>query len=158
MIREKTILQNVRSEDKNDCIRVDLVRSWNEEEIVELYRTGGWWKEGMDQTRINDLIRGSFLFAVAIDITTGKTVGMGRVISDGVADAYIQDLVVLGNWRNSGVGGMILKSLLEECRIRKIAWIGLIAEPGKEDFYSTLGFRPMPGYVPMLLGEVTKGC
>src|SRR5664280_1981441 len=102
--------------DKNDRTRIDLVQSWKEEQIVELYRAGGWWKEGMDQRRINDLIRGSFLFAVAIDITTGKAVGMGRVISDGVADAYIQDFVVLENWRNSGVGKLILETLLDECR------------------------------------------
>jgi GNAT superfamily N-acetyltransferase len=151
-------LQSVRSEDKEALIRVELVPSWKEEEIVELYRAGGWWKEGMDQTRISDLIKGSFLFAVAIDITTGKAVGMGRVISDGVADAYIQDLVVLEDWRNSGVGKMILETLLEECRSRKIAWIGLIAEPGKEDFYSTLGFRPMPQHVPMLFDPGAKGC
>lgn len=151
-------MQNVRSADKNDRMKVELVRSWKEEEIVELYRAGGWWKEGMDQTRINDLIRGSFLFAVAIDTATGKTVGMGRVISDGVADAYIQDLVVLTEWRNFGVGGLILKSLLDECRIRKIAWIGVIAEPGKEDFYDTLGFRLMPGHVPMLLDWGARAC
>jgi len=144
--------------DKNDRTRIDLVQSWKEEQIVELYRAGGWWKEGMDQRRINDLIRGSFLFAVAIDITTGKAVGMGRVISDGVADAYIQDLVVLADWRNSGVGKLILESLLDECRSRKIAWIGLIAEPGKEDFYGALGFRSMPFHVPMLLSREAKEC
>ncbi len=137
--------------DEIDLIRVDLVRSWKEEQIVELYRAGGWWKEGMDRTGVNDLIGGSFLFAVAIDISTGRAVGMGRVISDGVADAYIQDLVVLADWRHLGVGKMMLDTLLEECRSRRISWIGLIAEPGKEDFYSSLGFRPMPGYVPMLL-------
>ena len=144
--------------DKNDRTRVGLVQSWKEEQIVELYRAGGWWKEGMDQKKINDLIKGSFLFAVAIDITTGKAVGMGRVISDGVADAYIQDLVVLADWRNSGVGKLILELLLDECRSRKIAWIGLIAEPGKEDFYGTLGFRSMPFHVPMLLSQEAKGC
>ena len=85
--------------DKNK-IRVDLVSSWNEEQIVDLYRAAGWWKEEMDASRINDLIKGSFLFAVAIDISTGRAVGMGRVISDGIADAYIQDLVVLGDWRS----------------------------------------------------------
>lgn len=151
-------MQNARSKEKDDLIRVDLVQSWEEEQIVELYRAGGWWKEGMDQKRINDLIRGSFLFAVAIDITTGKAVGMGRVISDGVADAYIQDFVVLENWRNLGVGKLILETLLDECRSRKIAWIGLIAEPGKEDFYGALGFRPMPFHVPMLFSQEAKGC
>ena len=146
-------MQNDKPKDKNDRIRVDLVQSWNEEQIVELYRAGGWWREGMDQKRINDLIRGSFLFAVAIDITTGKAVGMGRVISDGVADAYIQDLVVLAKWRNLDVGKMILETLLEECRSRKITWIGLIAQPGTDAFYKSLGFAPLRGHKPMLFQE-----
>ena len=151
-------MQNVRLKNKDDRVRVDIVPSWKEEQIVELYRAGGWWKEGMDPTRINDLIKGSFLFAVAIDISTGNAVGMGRVISDGVADAYIQDLAVLAEWRNSGVGKMIIETLLKECRSRKIAWIGLIAEPGREDFYSAVGFRPMLFHIPMLLSPEAKGC
>ena len=148
-----------QKEKSNDnSFRVDLVRSWQEEQIVDLYRSAGWWKEEMDASKINDLIRGSFLFAVAIDISTGRAVGMGRVISDGIADAYIQDLVVLGDWRSWGVGKMILNRLLEECKFRKITWIGLIAEPGKEEFYRSLGFAPMPGHVPMLFHEEAKGC
>ena len=143
--------------DKNK-IRVDLVRSWHEDQIVELYRAAGWWKEGMDASKINDLIQGSFLFAVAIDISTGRAVGMGRVISDGIADAYIQDLVVQGDWRSWGVGTMILTTLLEECKLRNITWIGLIAEPGNEEFYRSHGFAPMPGHVPMLFHEEAKGC
>jgi GNAT superfamily N-acetyltransferase len=141
-----------------DMIRVDLVSSWQEEQIVELYRAAGWWKEEMDASRINDLIQGSFLFAVAIDTSTGRTVGMGRVISDGIADAYIQDLVVQGDRRSWGVGRMILTRLLEECKSRKITWIGLIAEPGKEEFYGPLGFEPMPGHMPMLYNGEAKGC
>jgi len=147
-------------EDKSNdnSFRIDLVVSWQEEQIADLYRAAGWWKKGMDASKINDLIRGSFLFAVAIDISTGRAVGMGRVISDGIADAYIQDLVVQGEWRCWGVGKMILTKLLQECIFRKITWIGLIAEPGKEEFYGSLGFAPMPGHVPMLFHEEAKGC
>ena len=148
-----------QKEKSNDnSFRVDLVRSWQEGQIVDLYRAADWWKEEMDASRINDLIRGSFLFAVAIDISTGRAVGMGRVISEGIADAYIQDLVVLEGWRSWGVGKMILTRLLEECIIRKITWIGLIAEPGKEEFYRSIGFAPMPGHVPMLFHGDAKGC
>lgn len=146
----------MRSND--NLFRVELVRSWQEEQIVNLYKAAGWWKEEMDANRINDLIQGSFLFAVAIDISTSKAVGMGRVISDGIADAYIQDLVVQSDKRSWGVGKMILKRLLEECKLRKITWIGLIAEPGKEDFYGSLGFAPMPGHVPMLFREEAEEC
>ena len=136
--------------DDVDRIRVELVREWEKEPIVELYRAGGWWKDGMDASRIGQLIKGSFLFAVAIDISTGNSVGMGRVISDGIADAYIQDFVVLPAWRSSGVGMRILSALLEGCRAAGIAWVGLIAEPGTIGFYRSMGFAPMEGHIPML--------
>ena len=121
--------------DNNNCVVVEFVSRWKEEDIVELYRAGGWWREYMDPSHLNDLIQGSFLFAVAVDGRSGRAVGMGRVISDGVSDGYIQDLVVLADWQKMGVGKMIIEKLIEGCRARKIAWVGLIAEPGKEDFY-----------------------
>jgi aralkylamine N-acetyltransferase len=137
-------------------IRVEIVESWEECAIVDLYRAGGWWKESMDSTRIGELIKGSLFFAVAIDTPIGKTVGMGRVISDGIADAYVQDLVVLEGWKEIGVGRMILSVLLEKCRSLEISWIGLIAEPGTDSFYRSLGFMPMVGHMPMLFSPEMK--
>jgi GNAT superfamily N-acetyltransferase len=134
----------------DEVFRVEMVKSWQEDHIEELYRAGGWWEKGMDKRRIDELIQRSFLFAVAIDISTRKAIGMGRVISDGVSDAYFQDLVVLPECRGKGVGKMILEALLGECLARKISWIALIAEPKTGDFYSALGFRLMVGYAPML--------
>lgn len=134
---------------------VEIVKSWHEDPIEELYRAGGWWKESMDKRRVNELIQGSFLFAVAIHISTRKTVGMGRVISDGISDAYFQDIVVLPEYRCKGVGRMILNALLYECLARKISWMALIAEPGTGDFYTPLGFRTMIGYVPMRYTNLT---
>lgn len=131
-------------------VRIELVKSWEENPIVDLYKAGGWWKEYMDPSKIKIMIGGSFLFAVAIDISTGRAIGTGRVISDGIADAYIQDLIVLPGWRRMGVGKMILSALLEGCKSRSISWIGLIAQPGTEEFYGSLGFMPMKGHMPML--------
>jgi ribosomal protein S18 acetylase RimI-like enzyme len=133
-----------------DKIMVELVTSWDEGPIVDLYRAGDWWNELMDKTRIPDLISGSFLFAVAFNPAFGRTVGMGRTISDGLSDAYLQDLIVLPEWRHRGVGRRIATTLLEGCRSRGVKWIGLIAEPGTEAFYRSLGFEPMKGYAPML--------
>ena len=131
-------------------ITVQLVRSWDEHEIADLYRAGGWWKEEYSESEIPVLIRGSFLFAVAIHAKSGRAVGMGRVISDGVSDAYIQDLVVLPSCRGSGAGKQIVQALVEACRNAGISWIGLIAEPETGQFYEPLSFSPMTGHVPML--------
>jgi aralkylamine N-acetyltransferase len=131
-------------------IAVRLVRSWDENEIAGLYRAGGWWKEEYSASELPRLIEGSFLFAVAIHIRSGRAVGMGRVISDGVSDGYIQDLVVLPSCRGTGVGKEIVAALVNGCKESGISWIGLIAEPDTESFYLPLGFRPMTGHIPLL--------
>ncbi len=132
-----------------DDIAIQLVQTWNEGEIANLYRAGGWWKEEYDQRELPRLIRGSFLFAVAVDRKTGHAVGMGRVISDGVSDGYIQDLVVLPEYRKTGIGAQIVSILVKKCVERGISWIGLIAEPDTEKFYLPFGFHPMEGHVPL---------
>jgi ribosomal protein S18 acetylase RimI-like enzyme len=135
-------------------IVIRKVRTWPEEEIEDLYREAGWWKEEWDASQIGSLIGGSFVFLVAIDTTSGTAVGMGRAISDGVSDAYLQDFVVHSAWRGRGIGSRMLRSLVEECQHAGIGWIGCIAEPGTESFYTSLGFERMEGHVPMLFGEM----
>jgi GNAT superfamily N-acetyltransferase len=132
-----------------DDITIRFVQSWDEGEIANLYRAGGWWKEEYDQRKLPRLIKGSFLFVVAIDRKTGHAVGMGRVISDGVSDGYIQDLVVLPEYRKTGIGAQIVSTLVKKCLEQGISWIGLIAEPDTEKFYLPFGFQPMEGHVPL---------
>lgn len=97
---------------------VRLVDAWDLDAIADLYRAGGWWKEEWNPAGLSSLIRGSFAFAVAVESSTGRTVGMGRVISDGVSDGYVQDLVVHPNYRDRDIGTMILSALLKECRLQ----------------------------------------
>jgi GNAT superfamily N-acetyltransferase len=129
---------------------IRVVKSWPEDEIVQLYKAGGWWKDSYDKAGIPHLIAGSFAFAVAVDQKTGKSVGMGRVLSDGVSDAYIQDLVVLIPYRGQNLGKKIIQKLIDFCLSKGIVWIGLIAEPGSSQFYTSLGFTTMQQHIPML--------
>lgn len=131
-------------------IDIRKVDSWDVQEIADLYRAGGWWREEWDPAGISPLITGSFAFAVAVDGKTSRAVGMGRMISDGVSDGYIQDLVVLPPYRKSGIGGRIVSVLVSFGKERGLGWIGLIAEPGSDHFYRELGFQPMQGHIPMI--------
>jgi ribosomal protein S18 acetylase RimI-like enzyme len=131
-------------------IRIALVRSWDAEEIIALYRAGGWWRDEYDPAEIPALISGSFAFVVAADSKSGRAVGMGRALSDGVSDAYIQDLVVLPECRGKDLGTAIVSTLIARCREAGISWIALIAEPDSEEFYRPLGFARMEGHVPLI--------
>jgi GNAT superfamily N-acetyltransferase len=128
-----------------DDVAIKIVDAWPADELVELYKAGGWWKPSYDSSQIPKLIKGSFAFAVAVSKRTGRAVGMGRCLSDGVSDAWIQDVAVLPPYRNRGIGRSIIKELLDYCLERRLQWIGLVAEPGTRDFYIPLGFRALPG-------------
>ncbi|MBN2734184.1 MAG: GNAT family N-acetyltransferase [Methanomicrobiaceae archaeon] len=135
---------------EDDDIEILFVDRWSEEEIADLYRQGNWWDESWDQKGIKSLISGSFIFAIALDKKVKKAAGMGRVISDGASDGYIQDLVVRKEYRKKGIGKKILKALVSESQKRGLNWIGLIAEPNTSEFYETEGFSVMKDHIPML--------
>lgn len=143
-------MTNSQKQGKTQAISLHIVSEWEPEEIVDLYRVAGWWEEDSEKAKIPDLIRGSHRFVVAIDEITGAAVGMGRTISDGVSDAYIQDVVVRKEYRRCYIGLQIVRFLTELCAEDGISWVGLISEPGTTPFYKKIGFQPMEQYVPMI--------
>ena len=131
-------------------ITVRFVKDWPAGEIIQLYEAGPWWNNSTDKpSQIKQIIYGSYAFAVAVDEDTGKAVGMGRAISDGVSDAYIQDVVLLPEYRNRGLGKKLITTLRDHCLKNGVEWIALVAESGTADFYSGLGFKQMRGHTPM---------
>ena len=121
------------------------------EDILRLFREGGWcepWEE-KDTRWLKRLLSGSLCVVGAFE--RGRLIGMGRAISDGACDAYVQDVIVLPEHRGKGVGRRILREILKVIRPRRCRWIGLIARPGTESFYRQAGFRVMRGHRAMLL-------
>ncbi len=130
---------------EDSSVIIEMVHDWPKEQIVELYKSGGWWEEHYNADGLDSLIKGSFAFAVAVDTTTGIAIGMGRALSDGVSDAWLQDIVVLDDYRKRGIGRAIIQKLLDYCLTKGLTWIGLVAEPGSKEFYKPLGFETLPG-------------
>ncbi len=134
-------------------INFEFVKIVNTEELIDLYKDGGWWKESpTERHNLPILVKNSFCFIVAKS-NGGKIIGMGRVISDGVSDGYIQDVIVSKSHRNRGIGKLLVIKLRDYCMNKGLSWIGLIAEPGTEGFYTKLGFSEMVAYKPMLLNK-----
>jgi len=103
-----------------------------------------WWKEEYDPKELPQLILGSFLFVVAVDMKTGRAIGMGRVISDGVSDGYIQDLVVLPEYRKTGIGSRIVSVLVKKCVEEEFPGLVLLQNRNRK-FLSALRFLPWWG-------------
>jgi ribosomal protein S18 acetylase RimI-like enzyme len=136
-----------------DEIEIKVISAAERNSVKKLYQDAGWW-EGNDETAdgcawIDALVKQSFCFVGAF--SGAELIGMGRAVSDGVSDAYIQDVVVLKKFRRAGIGNKIIQKIIEFLQSRRIGWIGLIAEPGTQQFYRELGFYPLEGSTPMLL-------
>lgn len=67
-----------------------------------------------------------------------KLIGFGRAISDGEYQAAVYDIVVLPEYQRSGVGRLIMKSIIDKLPVSSII---LFAVPGKEGFYEKLDFK-----------------
>ena len=70
-----------------------------------------------------------------------QLVGVGRTLADGVDCAYICDVAVHPEYQGTGIGKSIIKKLMSLSEGHKK--IILYANPGKEGFYKTLGFKRM---------------
>lgn len=69
-----------------------------------------------------------------------QLIGFGRAISDGVYQAAVYDVAVAPEYQGQGIGSTIVQHILRNVPNCNVI---LYASPGKEHFYSTLGFRWM---------------
>ena len=114
------------------------------ERIAGFYLSAKWIEPGEDSSFLLPALRGSFLAAGAFD--GEMIVGSARVLSDGCSDAYIQDVVVDPAYRGQGIGRGLIALLVDNLKKYGIDWIGLVGEPGTEEFYRKLGWSCQPGY------------
>ncbi|HOD53612.1 MAG TPA: GNAT family N-acetyltransferase [Candidatus Cloacimonadota bacterium] len=128
-----------------------IVKEADRNQLIMLYKDAGWWSpenDEVDPAFVDKIIIGSFCFVIAVQ--EKQIVGMGRCISDGVSDAYIQDVVVLQSLRGKGIGKGIINKMIDFLTDKGLTWIGLISEPGAEHFYESLNFKIMENYTPYL--------
>ena len=81
-----------------------------------------------------------------------EAIGCGRVVGDGGAYFYIQDLIVRPEYRGHGLAHRIMESVMAyiDEAAPQGAFIGLMAAPGLETFYARYGFRRLPEDSPGL--------
>ena len=118
-------------------------------ELKILYKDAGWWDDSFEKNpeALQLIVQNSALFAGAF--FKKKLIGMGRALSDKASDAYIQDVAVLTPYRSRGIGGKIIRLLVAQLKRQGVDWIGLVAQPGTQDFYEALGFEVLTGHTPL---------
>ena len=113
------------------------------EDYCKLRESVGWLLFSKEQTQ-KALINSLYTVIVVKD---SQTVGMGRLIGDGMYYTIV-DIVVQPNYQKQGIGNKIVNMIIEY--VEKATPIGgrssiqLIAVKGKEAFYEKMGFKIIP--------------
>jgi predicted GNAT family acetyltransferase len=90
---------------------------------------------------------GSALVALARD--GDHVVGMARLLSDGVCNAYLLDVWTLSSYRRQGIASAMVRSLVERVPGQHVGLQS--AEAGA--FYASLGFAPQPEFFSTVSGQ-----
>lgn len=72
-----------------------------------------------------------------------ELVGYIDCVSNGVTDAYIQDLMVKPIYQGKGVGSELMHKMIEYLKANKIYMISVVFDESLKPFYERFGFYTM---------------
>ena len=113
------------------------------EDYYSLRKCVGWSNFSAEQAQ--KALNNSLNTIIAVE--NNQTVGMGRLIGDGMY-YLIVDIIVHPAYQGKGVGNkitnMLIKYVNDVTPVGGRSSIQLIAEKGKEAFYEKMGFKLIP--------------
>jgi len=116
-------------------------------DFLVLIESTGW--EGIAEKghdKLHEAISKSWSMICAYE--GNRLVGSGRILSDGVYQALICDLIVLPEYQGKGIGREILIRLLKKCKENNILMVSLFAAKDKGGYYRKFGFEDRPHDAP----------
>ena len=84
----------------------------NEHDIKVLYENVKWTAYTNDMPKLLNAIKNSL--AVITAWSDNTLVGLVRVVGDGLTIIYIQDILVLENYQNQGIGSELISRILSK--------------------------------------------
>ena len=78
-----------------------------------------------------------------------RLVGMARLLSDGVCNAYLVDVWTASAYRRRGVASAMVRHLLDRVPGQHVG----LQTDDRQDFYATLGFAEQPAFLSIVVGR-----
>lgn len=91
------------------------------------------------------LLQQSYKVVLAVDDSANQVVGFITAVSDGVLSAYLPLLEVLPAYQQQGIGGELVRTMLEE--LQDLYMIDLMCDQPLQAYYEKLGMFPASGMI-----------
>lgn len=116
--------------------------------FYNLYQTTGWNDEGTySEEQLFRAIRNSW-HILCVYNDNQQLIGFARLLSDGVYQTFLCDLIIHPSCQHMGIGSEIVRRLIDHCRSQGMHWIQLSSTIGKQSFYERFGFKRRPDEGP----------
>jgi GNAT superfamily N-acetyltransferase len=109
-------------------------------QIADLRHSVGWNR--MQECYESELIISFFHIAC---YEGAELIAYIDTVSNGVTDAYIQDLLVHPGYQGRGIGTTLMNKTIEYLKTHKIYMISVLFDEKLLPFYRRFGFTPMLG-------------
>jgi GNAT superfamily N-acetyltransferase len=108
------------------------------QQLIQLYQSNGWVLYTKSPEDLVNAIKNS-LFVLSI-WKKEKLIGLIRIIGDGITIIYIQDILVLPEYQNNGLGKVLMNEVLKKYRSVRQKVLLAQNEEYLDHFYTSIGF------------------
>lgn len=123
---------------------IEFKNTISTEEFCKLRESVGF--QTLTAKQAETVIKNTSLIVNAV--CSGKSVGIVRVLTDTLTDAYITDAIVSLDFQGKGLGKQLMNKTLESLKSNMVKNVklacSLYANPGKEAFYEKFGLEKLP--------------
>ncbi|KQL34321.1 MULTISPECIES: GNAT family N-acetyltransferase [Bacillaceae] len=99
-----------------------------------------WWTKNRQTIDIKKMLENSNVVIGLIHEETDELVGFARVITDTVYRAFIFDVIAKEEYRNSGIGKILMDSILSHPLVRDVDRVELYCPDRLVSYYEKWGF------------------
>jgi N-acetylglutamate synthase-like GNAT family acetyltransferase len=115
-------------------------------DFIHGFLTRSYWSEGISREIVEKAIRGSLCFGVFVDgRQAGHTLqqaGFARMITDKATFAYLADVFIHEDYRDRGLGKLLMKSILAHPDLQGLRRI-ILATRDAHGLYRRFGFTAL---------------
>lgn len=118
-------------------------------QLLDLY-AATWWAADRTGPDVKKMLAASDLIFALIDRATDRLVGFARVLTDDTYLAVVLDVVVAFEYRERGLGRMLLHAIVTHPRLGEIQSLELVCQPELILFYRRWGFTDDVGEAQLM--------
>lgn len=122
-----------------ETIQYRFSKEIDKDQVISLYEDAGWTSYTKDPEKLMKALYHSLMVISAWD--NERLVGLIRAVGDGLVILYIQDILVLNDYKRKGIGKTLMNYIFN--KHKEVRQKVLLTEDSKETrgFYESMGFK-----------------